>query len=868
MLYFTTATLCPKTAPQFEYGYDKRYVHEYKPHTEETDTFLSNIRTPLFEHLRGTEMKKMYFDIDFQCEGQEEYEADGMAIITEAVDLLLDTLPTIKRDQLYITSYSGQDKSVHKQNNKKYGKWLLSYHIVVDGYTITNTDNKAIATHLHSINDFFDTSVYSNNQLFRVGFAHKFAKREAGCRSPQFVVWDIAQQAWKLLTNASKDVDRTELRYKNLINHTTPDMAVFELPEGISIASVPTAPKPTDTPTPTPPPTTAPAPNQQEVDSTLFDILQRLPNTDNDEYKSWLFITTLCKALDAKATWEAWCKNSSKYDATKNDHVWNSITSHSTFPNALAILKKRANKTSVSPIIWALHEAYEECTDRSHAKFFVEHFGKNFRVVNDKLTYYFNPINQLWVPSTDKCIFSFFMEDEYQNLWKEYQAEFVAKPKMYFPPMPSDFKDQDESKWYEQCIKRRIGSFKLNQQTKTVNHWKTMIMASNSLRDKNFCCKLNADPTKLSVRNGLVDLTDGTLRPRIQEDYVSQCLDIEYNPDVKPEDNPAFTKFVHDIFDHPDLDTEAVVQWIQLWLGYCITGYNNAECCLIWFGNGANGKGIMQELLINILRCTDGNMIDTWNASIIQESNNTSGNAPTPELAKLEGVRCGVINELPEGLHLGEQYKKLIDANSGMNVRGLYEASKRIKLMCSFNLLTNSLPTFPPQDAYWRRMKLAPMLLTFCANPDPKKPNQRLWDTGLKTKLFASEKGRQAILAWFMQGAKRYIANPKALEDQPECCSKYLKEYIADTNYMRLFEYSDNPKDVLAMVDIMQYIGEEFEHVPKRPELNAKFKELTGNNPAKVMAESGKRSNGYRNVKLVQKLEDATEQPTQEYGFS
>ena len=870
MIALSKMMLCPSKMSSFPCGYGYPPTKDGKPNPNQLivadrgdtiDKVLNDTRTTVFEFLHPDHPTKMYFDVDYTAEGEEDCQHEKANILNDAVQLILDAFPQLSTNDLCVCSYTGQDRSKNKRNTK-FGKYIVSYHIVVDGCTIDRKDNKAVAEYLHEQCDYFDTTVYSGNQMFRFGGSHKYPKRETGCRSPKFVLYD-AEKGWYELEPAHKmsKEERTELKYKNLITYTSPDASIIDIPECVSVAKPATPPE--VKPTPPPPPATN---NQTEVDEEILDILNRLPDTDLNEFKNWLFMTTLCKALDVQSTWDAWSKKSGKYDHTENHKHWDNIKGYDKFSdNAKRILTKRANKIQVDPTIWELHKTYEQNTDLVHGKVFVEHYGEYFKVVDEKLMYFYDKHTRLWIATTPNCILTFMMDGEYKKLTDEYVAELHAQPEVFFGKIPSDCQEPD--KHYAKRISARQLLIKGSQMSKTLNAWSKMILADSKLRDPKFPYKLNSKRELLPVKNGMINLRDGTLTPRDYSHYCSQALDIEYNPDAKPEDNPHFMTFLHDIFDAEELDTQEVIDWFHWWMGYCITGYSNQEACCVYFGGGANGKSLLQEILVNIMKCDTGSMVDTWNYKIIDEASNAgNANGATPELAKMEGVRVGIINELADGMVLSEAFKRMVDSTEALAVRGLYQSAKTIAHMVVFNMLTNSFPHFKADYCYMRRIKVIPMLMKFCPDPEAtNNPNARRVDTQLKQKMFASEPLRQGILAWFVQGAMHFLAEPKCLEKQPACCEKYKEQYVHLNDYMRLFEKSEDKKDRITLADAIEYIRSEFEKVPSQAELTEKFKELTGEEKTrKVEGSNGKRNIGFWYVKVVN-VDDEEEEA--EYAF-
>jgi phage/plasmid primase-like uncharacterized protein len=72
---------------------------------------------------------------------------------------------------------------------------------------------------------------------------------------------------------------------------------------------------------------------------------------------------------------------------------------------------------------------------------------------------------------------------------------------------------------------------------------------------------LDRDPWLLNVRNGTIDLRTGTLRAHVREDYITRCLDVDYDSDAKC---PAWERFLSQVF----ADAEETIAYVQRAIGY------------------------------------------------------------------------------------------------------------------------------------------------------------------------------------------------------------------------------------------------------------------------------------------------------------
>lgn len=56
---------------------------------------------------------------------------------------------------------------------------------------------------------------------------------------------------------------------------------------------------------------------------------------------------------------------------------------------------------------------------------------------------------------------------------------------------------------------------------------------------------MDRDVWLLNVLNGTIDLRIGTLRPHAREDYITRCLDVDYDPEAEC---PTWERFIHEVF--------------------------------------------------------------------------------------------------------------------------------------------------------------------------------------------------------------------------------------------------------------------------------------------------------------------------------
>lgn len=104
--------------------------------------------------------------------------------------------------------------------------------------------------------------------------------------------------------------------------------------------------------------------------------------------------------------------------------------------------------------------------------------------------------------------------------------------------------------------------------------------------------ELTADPHRLVVGNGIVDLHTGELVDHTPEEYHRVCLDWHYDPDAECE---RIDEFFHEIVADRDVET------LYHLVAHCIHKEYLAEKAAMLLGDGQNGKSVFLGLLEEFL---------------------------------------------------------------------------------------------------------------------------------------------------------------------------------------------------------------------------------------------------------------------------
>lgn len=246
--------------------------------------------------------------------------------------------------------------------------------------------------------------------------------------------------------------------------------------------------------------------------------------------------------------------------------------------------------------------------------------------------------------------------------------------------------------------------------------------------------KLDAKPLLLGVGNGVVDLRRMQLLQNEPDYFITRCCSADFDPSAQC---PSWLRFLDAVFQ----GDAATIDAVQLLLGYTLTGYSREEIMIFCVGFGANGKSIFSNVVSAII----GEYSCTAPSSLLA-ARRTDDHGARNDLAMLDGARLVSINELPAGMHLDEQLVKQLAGREPISARFLHKEYFTYEPRFTPWVRTNHKPIVKgDDDGIWRRLVILPFRRTFA-------PHEQ--DLHLEGRLL---KERDGILAWMVEGARRYL---------------------------------------------------------------------------------------------------------------
>ncbi len=239
------------------------------------------------------------------------------------------------------------------------------------------------------------------------------------------------------------------------------------------------------------------------------------------------------------------------------------------------------------------------------------------------------------------------------------------------------------------------------------------------------------DLMQLGVANGVLDLRHGRLLPVSPDLFTSKRCAVEFDAGAKC---PAFMKFLADV--QPDKEMR---EFLQRWVGYCLTGSVQEQKFSFLYGGGANGKSVLVELVAWLLGDYSRKIATEM---LMQHQRSPQG--PSPDIVALKGRRFVYANETEEGRRLAEARIKDMTGGDTMTGRVPYGKSD-ITFTPTHKLVIvgNHRPEITDNSfGMWRRVALVPFDVTI---PEADR------DARLLDKLKAEGAG---ILNWALEGLR------------------------------------------------------------------------------------------------------------------
>ena len=272
--------------------------------------------------------------------------------------------------------------------------------------------------------------------------------------------------------------------------------------------------------------------------------------------------------------------------------------------------------------------------------------------------------------------------------------------------------------------------------------------------------QLDADPWKFNILNGTVDLLTGKLMPHRRDDNLTKLAHVEFDEAATC---PVWIEFLRRIMG----DRDDLVRFLQLAIGYSLTGVVSEKCFFFLYGTGDNGKSTLVECLRDLM----GNYwIKTVAETVLSRSH--SGAIPN-DVARLVGVRMVSTAELPEGRQLDEAKVKDLTGRDTISARFMRAEWFDFNPIFKLWMYGNHKPTIKGSDeGIWRRVRLIPFDVTI-----PKSEQDEQLPEKLKSEL-------PGILNWAIAGCLAWQCDGLPV---PSAIREATEDYRSDMDVIAAF---------------------------------------------------------------------------------
>lgn len=275
----------------------------------------------------------------------------------------------------------------------------------------------------------------------------------------------------------------------------------------------------------------------------------------------------------------------------------------------------------------------------------------------------------------------------------------------------------------------------------------TNLLTANDKMIKKFNEELDAENDSVATKSELVSASTLKQRARKPQDFITCMTTADY---VSSATCPRFLKFLNDVFKQNE-SQNAMVEALQVILGYSFTGSNSGEHVFCHIGGGSNGKSTLFEVLLDIA----GTYGETLNGDFLTLPSHSGGSPrgmyqmhmPLDRiLYRVAGRRFIIVDDLKdENREWNEEVIKAVTGTK-ISIRPEYEKARTVPNRVKLHIGMNGFPKISSDNyAMKRRFYLIPYKREF--TPDA------VYKQKLMKALYGEKDG---IFTWIMKGANKW----------------------------------------------------------------------------------------------------------------
>ena len=263
----------------------------------------------------------------------------------------------------------------------------------------------------------------------------------------------------------------------------------------------------------------------------------------------------------------------------------------------------------------------------------------------------------------------------------------------------------------------------------------------------------DADPDMLNCQNGVIDLRTGALTKHSTAQRFTHCATVDYDPSAD------YCQWVSWLVDAVG---EELADWLQMAVGYSLTGHTREEILFYLFGPPRAGKGLFSETLLALLSKPLATSVNfgTFTAQRTGDSQNF-------DLAPLRPTRLVFASESNAYERFNEAKVKALTGGDEIYCAFKHRSHFNYRPTFKIWLLSNQpVNADPDDDAVWARVRLVHFPHSHLGNEDK----------GLKERM-KEDANLRGVLAWAVEGARRWYELGTAGLSEPASSRALLAEH-------------------------------------------------------------------------------------------
>lgn len=288
----------------------------------------------------------------------------------------------------------------------------------------------------------------------------------------------------------------------------------------------------------------------------------------------------------------------------------------------------------------------------------------------------------------------------------------------------------------------------------------------------------------LNCQNITLNLDDLTAHQHKIEDLCTKLAPSLFGIKLNPKYVEHWNKFLLDIMCGDD----EMAEFLQRVCGYCLHPNNREECFFIFFGaTTRNGKSTLLESIRNVL----GDYAKAISSATLSER--PTGKEANPEIISLIGTKLITCGELNSETLLNDTLLKAWIGNDTISARNLFDNNiLNFHLDGKLYANCNELPPMKNDDLLNSNRII---VIPFDRHFEEHEQNKDL------KQIFATLEYRAVILAWLIEGYKRYL-QLGIKTSMPDKVIQAIENYQSEANSINVFL---NDEDIFERIDIKNY---------------------------------------------------------------